>query len=218
MAFRVIADAALGAANTVPRVNAGATAVEYAKLVAANIHADAAVALSQLATQAQATVAGRASGAGTGVPSALTATQVQAVITTAKTIVRASVNGSDQSISAGVETTVDYDTEQIDTQSEFNTGTNTYTASATRNLRVHAVIGCDSGAGDLFQLRIKKNGSEVANAKATMPTGTDEISLSISDIVQVVANDTILVTVHQNSGTRTIRGGTTRSFLTIEEI
>jgi hypothetical protein len=63
---------ALGAANTVPKVNTGGTAIEYGKLTTFNLDPAAAVALSQLATQPELSVVANATNA-SAVPTAVAA-------------------------------------------------------------------------------------------------------------------------------------------------
>jgi hypothetical protein len=139
------------------------------------------------------------------------------IVNAKKTFVRASV-GTPQEFGANVEELVDYDTEQLDTQSEWNTTTKEFTANSHRRLRVFAAIAVDAGPGDSYNLRIKKNGTVVAVNVEVMPTGASALQFTVSDIVSVEPDDVIKIMFEQNAGTRTVTADATRSYITIEEV
>jgi parallel beta-helix repeat protein len=133
-----------------------------------------------------------------------------------KALVRASRN-TDQSTSAGVATLVNFANEEIDTQSEYDTGTFTYTASCHRRIRVLARVRVGTGgAGENNQLRIRKNGT--TRAESTEWSGGATESFSVEDVFEVVKGDTVDIQFFQNNGTRAIKGGAEQTYLTIEEV
>jgi hypothetical protein len=139
------------------------------------------------------------------------------IINAKKAFVRASV-GSDEDFAVNTEELVPYNTEQLDTQSEWNATNKEYTANSHRRLRVEARIYSAAGPGDTYQLRLKKNGTTVADSVQVMPTGASATPFVVSDIVSVVPGDILKVMFEQNGGTRTVIGNATRSYITIEEV
>lgn len=138
-----------------------------------------------------------------------------------KTLVRAHV-GAHQLISSGGEVTVNYDREEMgtDAQDEFNTSTKVFTAKSHRRLRVFAAARFPyANAGDRFQLKIRKNGSERTHNNQMVPRA-DEFTLTVSDTFDVAPGDTIDIRFLHNSvdTDRQITGDDLLSYLTIEEI
>ena len=133
-----------------------------------------------------------------------------------KTLVRVGLNATEATAS-GVEKIVQFETEEVDTQGEFDTTTFTFTSKSHRYLSVRAAVRCSPAAsGESWTLRIKKNGSTRAEA-VTVSAGTPE-QYSVSDAFAVVPGDTVAVFVLQSSGARNIGCSSTAAYLTIEEV
>ncbi len=137
------------------------------------------------------------------------------VVNAKKTLVRVGLNASEATASA-VEKIVQFDTEEVDTQGEFDTATYTYTASSYRRLNVMATVRAASGAGEAWLLRIKKNGT--LRAEQSQFSGGSPTQLTVSDSFTVAPGDTVAVFVFQNLGARDIGGSPIGSYLTIEEV
>jgi hypothetical protein len=138
------------------------------------------------------------------------------IVNAKKTFVRASV-GTNQDFASGVAATVDYDTEQSDTQSEWDTAAATYTANSHRLLRVYACVRITSTITDTDVLRIMHNGSPVSYRNIV--TANSEIFLfEITDVLSVVPGDTISILLEVNGGTRTVSGASSQSYVTISEV
>jgi hypothetical protein len=136
------------------------------------------------------------------------------IITNAKkTLVRASV-GSTQGTTGGAEETVEFNTEEIDAQSEFNTGTYTFTANSPRTLRVYAQVGLNAVA--LTSLKIRKNGTTRAQYVST--AALEVQTACVSDTFKVAIGDTIDIRFLNGSGNRDIVATASLSYLTIEEV
>jgi len=140
-----------------------------------------------------------------------------ATITDAKkAFVRVGMN-SDQATTAGVGEVIEYATETLDTQGEFNTGTHVYTAKAPRRLRVYATATVNDAAGERYSMRIRKNGNATAQKLQCMGA-TPPTLFDVSDIVSVEIGDTIDIFFEQSNGNRTIVGDVTWTYLTIDEV
>jgi len=121
-----------------------------------------------------------------------------------------------EATAAGVEEIVPFDTEELDAQGEFDPSTFTYTSRGYRRLSVKASMTQASGAGDIWTLRIKKNGVVRAESQHSF-AGSVEL-LSIQDSFAVVPGDTVAVFVFQSNGARNIGGNPLRAYLVIEEV
>ncbi len=137
------------------------------------------------------------------------------VVNAKKTLVRAGCS-STEATAAGVEEIVPYGDEEIDTQGEYNAGTKIFTASSHRRLSVQAVLRIISSAGEIWTLRIKKNG--VARAAVLSYSGGNPTQIRIHDAFEVAPGDTVAVYVEQGNGDRDCGGGSNGSYLTIEEV
>lgn len=131
-----------------------------------------------------------------------------------KTLVRAHV-GSTQSTSASTEVTVDYDTEELDVTSEFDTTTNVFTSNSHRRIRVHAQVHLDANARLI--IKIRKNSSQRAQYDLTDSTVETETAV-VTDTFMVAPGDTVDVRFVQGSGSRDIVAGSTESYLVIEDV
>ena len=101
-----------------------------------------------------------------------------------------------QSIGTGAFTAVQFQTETVDAQSEFDAST-TYTASCPRTLMFHAKVRTGgASAGKVWELEIQKNGTPTARTQV-VSSGTD-LSISITDVIDVVRTDTVAVYVKHN--------------------
>lgn len=140
-----------------------------------------------------------------------------AVITNAKkTQVRVGL-GATEPTASGVEEIVPWDTEETDTQNEFDTASRTYTANSHRRLSVRAAVRCSpSAAGEQWVLRIKKNGTTRAEGFYFSAGNIEQFV--VQDSFFVVPGDTVAVFVLQSVGARNIGGSALSSYLTIEEI
>lgn len=138
------------------------------------------------------------------------------IVNAKKTLVRAGLNAV-EATAAGVEKIVQFETEEADTQAEFDPTTFTYTANSHRRLSVKASVQCATGAaGENWQLRIKKNGA--VRAQSSQWSGGAVEQFAIADAFGVVPGDTVAVFVFQNNGARNIGGSVTTSYLMIEEV
>jgi hypothetical protein len=137
------------------------------------------------------------------------------VINAKKTLVRVGLTAT-EATAAGVEKIVQYETEETDTQSEYNPATFTYTANSHRRISVTAGFLAAAGAGENWLLRIKKNGT--MRAESSQYSGGNPCQLSIYDAFSVVPGDTVAVFALQNSGARNIGGDPAKSYMTIEEV
>jgi hypothetical protein len=133
------------------------------------------------------------------------------VVNAKKTLVRASV-GSTQATASGVEVTVDYDTEEVDSQGEFDSATNTFTANSNRRIRVTAQVRSPSVF--LGLLKIRKNGANRTEAEP----GIELQTVTVADTFTVVPGDTVSIRFVQSSGARDITANAAFSYLTIEEV
>lgn len=129
-----------------------------------------------------------------------------------KTLVRASV-GSLQATTSGNTVTVDYDVEQIDTQGEFDTTTNVFTATSHRRLRVYAQVLTSALSANT--LSIRKN----STTAAVSFLGVNARMAQVVETLTVVPGDTIDVRFTQSTGNIDIsNAGPEWSFMTIEEV
>jgi hypothetical protein len=134
-----------------------------------------------------------------------------------KTFIRAYV-GTNQNFASGVNTRIAYDTEDFDSQSEWNPGTQMYTSTGYRRLRVYAcILVAPAGAGELYILRILKNGGSAALKQFTTPDANTFV-FDITDAIEAVPGTTIDVTLEEYGGVRTVTAGSALSYLTIEEV
>jgi hypothetical protein len=134
-----------------------------------------------------------------------------------QTHVRAS-RSVNEDTGAGVAEVIVFDTEAVDTQSEYNNATGVYTANCTRRIRVTAVVRWDSSDGDSYTLRIRRGGTVKAEVIQNADGATQ--SMIVSDTFQMDAADTIDIQVVQNNGTRAYFGSAEgeRTYLTIDEV
>jgi hypothetical protein len=137
--------------------------------------------------------------------------------TDTKTLVRVGM-ANDQETAAGVPELVEFDTEEVDSQSEFNAGTFTYTATSPRKLRVRATVRtAPGGSGEGYLLRIRKNTTARAETSNYSASANPE-TFSVEDTFSVNTGDTIDVQVSQGNGTRSLNGGVANTYLVIEEL
>jgi len=141
------------------------------------------------------------------------------ILNAKKALVRASV-GTLQTIASGAgEVVVNYKTEQIDTQSEYAAATPLYTANSHRRISVRAQVRIPTTvAGELYVLRIRKNGS--SQAYVNYVSGhSDEICVAVSDTFEVVPNDTVYIgLLHNSVASRDITADSGLSVFTVEEV
>lgn len=139
------------------------------------------------------------------------------IINAKKTLVRAGLTAVEATAS-GVEKIVQFETEEVDTQSEFNPATFTFTSTSHRRLSVGAFVLCTAvGAAESWTLRIKKNGATRAESvQFTAAAGSQQFR--IQDAFAVVPGDTVAVFILQSSGARNIGGSVVSTYLTIEEV
>jgi hypothetical protein len=133
------------------------------------------------------------------------------IINAKKTLVRAHL-GSGQVTASGTEVTVAYNTETLDTQSEFNTATSVFTANSHRRIRVYAQVrwtGPFTG-----KIIIRLNGTERAQFEPGIAMGT----IGVTDTLSVVPGDTVDIRFVQTTGAVTLTGDARTSYLTIEEV
>jgi hypothetical protein len=133
------------------------------------------------------------------------------IVNAKKTLVRASI-GTGQVTASGTEVTVDYDTETEDTQSEFDTSSNLFTATSHRRLRVYAQVRSTGTFTGLIKIRL--NGATRAQTEPGIAIAT----IAVSDSFSVVPGDTIDIRFVQSTGAVTLTNNTVTSYLTIEEV
>lgn len=194
---------ALGAANTVLRVNAGATAVEYAKLTAANLDAAAGIVGTQLSASAAIAASQLADGgAGTvlagGTPNAFTATPTVTSVThgasaAAGFLVAATAATWGKSVAAPglTQTAKDDDTAPqnltLTPQAPYAsaTGANRTAGSLVVNLAVPTNSGTDEGS-----LAVKRSGVFVARL-GVIPGATSYSALYFGNAAQTATSYTL---------------------------
>ena len=141
-------------------------------------------------------------------------------ITGGNSKVRVSRNSS-QSIADSTDTVVVFNSEQLDTNNEYDTGTGLFTASATGYYMVNCGIYFDDtlSSGQLSRVLIQKNGSSTRVWPVTS-AGSNAPSIQTFDIVSASVGDTIACAVYQNSGSsKNIQGtDTTRTVMTINQM
>jgi hypothetical protein len=125
---------------------------------------------------------------------------------------------SDQTVSAGATETVEFNTENFDTNGEYNTGTYTYTAKGKRLLRVKAQVRVASVNAETYVLNIRKNATNVSESAVDVTANADLV-MSVDDLVDVVAGDTINILFRNTDASdRLLTGATRFTYLTIEEV
>jgi hypothetical protein len=141
---------------------------------------------------------------------------------------------ADYTMAVGASATIPFDTETIDTLSEFSTdiykngaliatGTYTFQASATGYYMVHANINVTPAANKEINLRLVHTNSASAqkyqSTIARTAPSTDEMSIRGTWIVDTAANDRIyLVIYHSHTATLVLEGGSDKSYLKIHRI
>jgi hypothetical protein len=134
------------------------------------------------------------------------------------------------SISTGVWTTIPYDTKNYDSQSEFNTGTYTFTATKDGYYQVNARTEFDisgtPGNGSYLTIGIYINGtlySQGNNLQVAEQGGNGYLFYNnapvVSDVVPLTAGQTITIRVFQNTGSSyNIKSGTATSYVSIHKV
>ena len=133
-----------------------------------------------------------------------------------KTHIRAYVNGNETITGLATETVV-FDTEQWDTNGEFNTTTFTYTANAHRLIRVKSQVRLASAGAAVYRLYIQKTGVNVAETEFEVDVGGDLV-MDIDDVLQVVPGDTVKILFLNGDADRVMTGDARFSYLLIDEL
>lgn len=161
-----------------------------------------AISNTKLANMAQATIKGRASGAGTGDPTDLTASQVGTIISAS--IVTPFVDtekGSTQSIPDATATKVTYDTTNEDVYSIFDgSGTFTVPTGWAGVWAIDAGVSFQaSGTTGRRTVQIRHNGTIKIN-NAAFPNENVTVNQAATGVLRLAVGDTIEIYCFQNSG------------------
>lgn len=126
--------------------------------------------------------------------------------------------GTNQSLTANTEATVDFDTKSYDPNTNFNTTTKAYTAPATGGYLVNMVVRFAVNAdSDRVFSYIRHNSTNVATMADTAYTDSF-IYLELTCIVDATSGDTISGRVKNSSNNDTIEAGQYQSFIDIKRI
>lgn len=132
--------------------------------------------------------------------------------------VHAGLDG-DQSINSGTWTTLELDDEHVDSGSDFNTGTYTFTAPADGIylLMGSARFNVDT-AGDNCQIRLLKDGSANVGFTAAEAPGTGAFSINTQRIMSLSSGDTIALQVQNVNNNDTIIDASHITYLSIARL
>ena len=107
-------------------------------------------------------------------------------------------NANTQSIPNATYTTYQYETEVLDTDNGYNTGTYTYTIPTAGKYFIGAVAKkATAGSTDRLIIRLNKNGSENFYEENY---SKDYASVSFNTILSLSASDTLSIDIYQNTG------------------
>jgi len=123
---------------------------------------------------------------------------------------------STQSISATTWTTVNFGTENWDTDTEFSSPTFTakHAGKHLVNTRLY-VQGMNSGKR--LSSAILKNGTIVAQCDNFSTNSTNDYEISCTDVVSLAVSDTVTIQVyHNDTGSRTVYNDSTLSYVAIQ--
>lgn len=130
---------------------------------------------------------------------------------------------ADYTITVGTSATIPFDTETIDTLSEFSTSTYTFQASATGYYMISTNINITPAANvDINLGLVQTNSASAQKYQSTITRiapSIDEISIGHTWIVNTSANDKIyLVIYHSHTASMVLEGGADKSYLKIYRI
>lgn len=101
---------------------------------------------------------------------------------------------SAQSTSAGAFAKINFDTEDYDTNNNFDNATNfRYTAPVSGFYHFDAAANTNGGAGSFFTIAIYKNGASLVRGVEVNSTGS--VGVTVSDTIQLTAGDYIEIFV-----------------------
>ena len=125
--------------------------------------------------------------------------------------------GSDQTLVSAITTLVEFDTEDYDDNTEFNTGTHTWTAKANGYYTVHSNITWvgATGIGDVHGILIYIDGAEQARNFSVQGELDTAINCAISKDFYLTIGQTVNIWAYKASGARDIDGRTSRSYMSI---
>jgi hypothetical protein len=107
---------------------------------------------------------------------------------------------SGQSIPDSSETQIQFDSEDWDLNSEFDTSTYKFKAKQAGKYQVNLQVSLDDNSGDGY-IAIRKNGENVVYHKFEQSAFTSSgICFNVSDIIDLALNDTLEARVYQSSG------------------
>jgi len=108
---------------------------------------------------------------------------------------------NEQTIPNNTFTKVELDTEDYDGLGEFNTTTHRFTAQQAGYYQVNvSVMFNTTNTNTYYHAILYKNGTSYAWSTSNAATTFDRLTLSISDVVYLAANDFLEVYVYQQSG------------------
>lgn len=127
--------------------------------------------------------------------------------------------GTNQAIASASEDIVKLDTENYDIDSEFNTGTYKFTATATGYyLAIGSVSWISTEVDKQYTIRIYKNNSSYVTASQESSYATTMV-VKVSDIIPLTAGDTLsLYAIHTGAGSINMGNGSTVTFLAIHRL
>ncbi len=124
--------------------------------------------------------------------------------------------GTQMSSVTNTPTKVTLDTESWDTDGDFNTTNNDYTAPSDGKYFVVARVGCSSFTTD-GEIEIRVGGSTVI-ANLSIPSGGGSSFDIMSTVVDLSASDVVTLYVNMNDGNFNVLAGETETYLNIYKI
>lgn len=125
---------------------------------------------------------------------------------------------SAQSISPSGWATVNFGTENWDTDNEFSTATFTAKTAGKHLVNVHLYVSGMS-SGKRLSSAILKNGTAVAYCNNFSTSSANDFETVCSDVVNLSVSDTVTVQVyHNDTGSRSVYNGTEYSYITIDRL
>ena len=120
-----------------------------------------------------------------------------------------------QTLTAGAVPVMQFNTEDFDTNSNYNNSTYTYTVPATGYYFINSRINITTGAaaGNMV-LMINKNGAEVRREQAWV-VASKVFSMNISELIYLTANDTIAIAGYIDGANATVTTGASNNHFSI---
>jgi hypothetical protein len=111
-----------------------------------------------------------------------------------------------QSVGSNASATVIFNTEEVDTNNNYNPATGIYTAPIDGLYQINANARNDTSTSAFSQLLLFKNGSQFTKF-VSMTAGAGQQTMAGAALVNLTAGDTIEVKIYNSAGTGTIQRG-----------